>query len=909
MFIMKHIYRKKNNWRLIAVIIVATFYNICITSCVNNSHDGGRKVYLNRCVIYDNNGNELLIQRGDTATLIGKDNLLINDHLIKVDDSFIEKYCCDNSNSIKNDISEIPNDKGDGNYVKLEKDRDFEDKCMGESNSGSKTFSGAKFECLTTTGELCSKHTRPFLILGSSTYHPLSSVNNKDLSPIKIEETNLPIMPEDFYIYNDSLYVRFEKIDKLSIRIYYGLQKEVVKDITADGKLHAIPVVNDADTFRISSPNRLSYLICATHPQPELVIFDNKDIAEIESQKSDLSNIIQKYPWYLWFCIIVVVIELIILLLVIIKKVINSNVISEFIKKHFRSTSTNIEIKRFEIPDKHALSKVKFITRNTVKKGVNTKVMLCGLVPIVKTDALTYIEYLFKNYYPKKEQALYNFLKDQTTSSDTSDESESMTLKVPYYVKDLLDNDSEDTWEKNKKLDGYRKSLPNIDAIHPLIQHDGLDNVIYFDLPDSESNKGNSWEQLEDVLARLSEVVSEELKPSVNDIRVNLDNIRKEHEDYVNVLRQSLKDASDNLSKQEILLSSEQSKNKQLSSEIEKLQHDFNDKLKEKVAAVKEELDSTKEELDLINKNLKETNNQFESLKREQETLSNNYQELTIKKKAVDSELSNIKTVHKKEIEKQERQHKEAMDKAERNYQSSLKHQQEEFDRAMADYTRLFRRYEGCEPYTHAACEFLNALSLLQQEKVKMSCKIAAKSLDEAEMDTFNYYYTAVTNKYYIAVEGLDIEGFSKELTYLDETGMTRTGKELDQILKTSTPEKYVEDLRYRAYDSLFKRLCGAAIVLSDDLGSLNHLCPKAASSADIEVFSKITKTLLTATRNMGYTPVYVKLFTPYSDYAEISVEKTVNLEGTNKNDITEVLEMAVNYGTQQAKTKVSANI
>ena len=58
---------------------------------------------------------------------------------------------------------------------------------------------------------------------------------------------------------------------------------------------------------------------------------------------------------------------------------------------------------------------------------------------------------------------------------------------------------------------------------------------------------------------------------------------------------------------------------------------------------------------------------------------------------------------------------------------------------------------------------------------------------------------------------------------------------------------------------------------------------------------------------NMGYNPVYVELFTPYSDYAEISVEKTVNLEGTNKNDITEVLEMAVNYGTQQSKTKVSA--
>lgn len=905
---MKCIIRKEIVWRFLLVIVIASCINICITSCGNKSDDGSRTVYLSRCVVYDHNDKKMLIQRGDSATLIGKDYLLINNRHIKVDDNFVNQYCYENINSIKSDISVIPNNNGNGEYVKLEKDRDFEGKC-GESNTGNVTFSGAKFECFATTGENCGKHTRPLLILGSSTYHPISSVSSTDLPPIKIEEANKPIMPEDFFIYDDTLFVRFKKNDSLAIRIFYGLQTKVVKDLTADGNLHAISIVNDIDTFRISCPNRLSYLICATHPHPELVVFEDKEVSKIDSLNGDLSDNTQNFPWYIWLCIIVVVIELIILLLVIVRKIISSSIVTEFIKKYVKSTEQNVKIKRFQVPDRHPLAKVKFITRKTEQKGNSTKVMLCGMIQIVKTDALSYIEYLFENYYPKKDQALYKYLEDQITSSKEIDESDSLTLNIPFYIEDYLENDSEDTWKKNKKLGGYRKSLPNIDAIHSDVQHENSGNVIIFDLQNSESRKGSSWENLEVDLTKLSGVVSEELKPSVNAIRDNIDIIKKEHEDSVKMLRQSLKEAADSLSKQEILLGTERSKNKQLNTELEKLQHDFNDKLKEKVAAVKEELAGTKEMLDLTNRNLKETNSQLESLKREHKSLSDKHQELTIKKKAVDSELSNIKTIHKTEIEKQERQHKEAMDKAERNYQSSLKHQQEEFDRAMADYARLFRRYGGCESYTHAACEFLNALSLLQQEQVKMSRKIAAKSLDETEMDTFNYYYTAVTNKFHKAVDGLDIEGLSTELTCLDETSMTRTDKVLDQILKTSTPEKYVEDLRYRVYDSLFKRLCGAAIVLSDDLGSLNRLCPKAASSADVEVFSKITKTLLKATHNMGYNPVYVELFTPYSDYAEISVEKTVNLEGTNKNDITEVLEMAVNYGTQQSKTKVSANI
>ena len=226
--------RIEKGWRFLLVIVIASCINICITSCGKKSDHGSRTVYLNRCVVYDHNGNKLLIQRGDSATLRGTNYLLINNSYIKVDDNFVTQYCYENINSIKSDICEIPNENGNGEYVKLEKDRDFEEKCS-ESNTGNVKFSGAKFECFQVDGDPCSNHSRPLLILGSSTYHPLSSVKATDMPYIKIEEKNMPVYPKEFFIYNDSLYVRFQKDDTLSIRIYYGLQTKVVKDLTADG--------------------------------------------------------------------------------------------------------------------------------------------------------------------------------------------------------------------------------------------------------------------------------------------------------------------------------------------------------------------------------------------------------------------------------------------------------------------------------------------------------------------------------------------------------------------------------------------------------------------------------------------------------------------------------------------------
>lgn len=891
----------KNFLQLLSTIIAFATLNMYMMSCNTAPCDGGKKVFLSKCIVYDNNNNNLLINNGDSAILSNEFFLLINDRLIKVDDNFVKKYCHEDINDIKNDISPIENKEGNGKYVELEKEREFDDKCLGKNGKGIVTFSGAKFECFQIDDDSCSKHSRPLLILGSSSYHPHSSVKANEMRSMKLEEKNRPIYPEEFFIYNDSLYVRFYKDDSLSVRIYYGLQTEVVKDITADGNLHIIPIENGADTFRIASPNRLSYLICATHPNSELVIFDNNSA----TLNSELCSKHPKYPWYIWLCIIIVFIELVISLFVIIRIICYSNTIKNFIKNFDKKNEQKIRIKRMELPDN--LSKVKFIACNINKKRINQKVMLCGMIQIEKSIAQKYVDYLFENYYPKKDQALSKYLEDQTRDAELLNEF--VTLKVPFYIKDCLSNDCEDKWVENKKLGVYRKSLPNFDIINTDVQQEKLDNVIEFNLDASYNCKMNSWEQLQDTIAKMSELVPENLNSMVGDISAIIDSIKKEHSDFVNVLRESLKNASENLSKQEILLGTEKANNKQLKLKIESLQLDFNEKLNEKIYGIKEELEKTRENFEVTNRKLIETNGKFEKLKDDHKKIEKELHELTKQKKAVDKELSGIKNEHQKEIQRIESQHKEVLDKTERSFNALLKHQKEEFERAMSDYVRLFSRYAGCEAYTNYAKQFFDLLAQLQQAQMNLFSVVSAREIDDVEKDNFNYYFTAVANKFNKAINGLKVDEYSKELVDLDETGMTRTGKVIDKILKTSTKEKYVDDLRYRVYEDLFRQLCGAAIVLSDDLGSLHSLCPQAVHLSDVTQFQELTEQLLHVTLDMGYKPVYVKLFTSYSDYEDISVEKTVNLEGTKKNDVTEVLSMAVNYGTHKDKTKVSANI
>lgn len=882
---------KKIFFKLFLTFLAIVALNCFIMSCDKAHDDSGKIVFLNQCIVSDSNKNELLIHRGDSAILLNDNLIKINNYFVKVDSNFINNYCYENKTEII-DISPINNENGKGEYVRLEKDRNFSVECEGK-HSNIVVFSGAKNECFQVS-EVCEKHSRPWLILASSKYHPTEAVNEGNMPTIKNTDIKNPIYPKDFFMYRDSLYVRFQKQDNLKISIYYGLRNEVVTRLEADGVLHAIPVVTATDTFRIACPDRLSYLICATHPKSVSVIFESKT----NNTPDILNTNTQKYPWYIWLCIIVVLTELVILLFFIIRKIYKRYTEKRSNESNTGQLSIMNDPKEKTLNEKDSLFNTHFVT---LTKKHNKKVMWRDEIQITSSNATRYIEYLLTNYYPEKDEKLKEYLNNQNLAQ--SNEDDIVTLQIPLYIRknEQADTDSQDKWIQFKQTKAYYKLLPNLEDINS--------NTTDAIAQDLDTPKVTSWKQIHEALNQMSDSVSEDLKPKVNDICNYIDGIRKVQEETVNNLRSSLTNTTNKLSQTEILLTSEREDTKKLNLELETLQKSFDEKLNKKTAEVKKELKDTKEELVLIQKNLTEANNKFNDLDKMYKKTKDDYEKLTKQKKAVDTELLGIKQKHQKEIQEIETQHKKILNEKEQSYQSSLIQQKEDFERAMSDYVRLFRRYAGCEAYTNYTKQFFELLAKLQQAQMKLSSNVLERAIDDAEKDNFNYYFTAIINKFNKAITGLKLDEYRKELLDLNETGMTRTGKVIDQILKTSSQRKYVDDLRYRIYEDLFKQLCGASIVLSDDLGSLHKLCPLAVQQSDVTPFPKLTEQLLIATSKMGYKPVYVKLFTPYSDYAEISVEKTVNLEGTKKNDVTEILSMAINYGTHNDKTKVSANI
>ena len=521
---------------------------------------------------------------------------------------------------------------------------------------------------------------------------------------------------------------------------------------------------------------------------------------------------------------------------------------------------------------------------------------------MTNSESNEYIDMLFAEYYPEDNIALRQYLQNNKLSTDNfNDNGEALvTLKVLYCVSDM----QEEGWKPFGQT-AYLRPLPKPGkAKRGKAATQGEETTNGTQATTDGEQLSESQPQPALTLRQAIETLRQDLPEDKQDIQVRLmellSNEEQQHKDKEDRLRNQLQKSQDEVLKIQGLFDAELTTSTNLQNQLENERKTFAERLKKDTEKVQKELYDTKEQLK-ANKNEAEKKLDKEKKRHEQEEKA-----LTEKHQ---HEVKKLNDDHQKYLNSLVATHTATMEEKERTYNASLKRQKEDFDKAMADYVRLFTPYGGCGEYTKAACSMLTTVRDLTLGQNRLSASVAAKDIADEDKDLFNYYFASVTNKYHKVVDSLDVEGFAKELSDLEATGMTRTKGRIDNILSTSSPDKYVADLRYRVYEALMKQLCGAAIVLSDDLLSLPRLCPQAVTTSDVSKFGDITKKLLKATTDMGYSPAYVQLFTPYSDYADISVEKTTDLEGIGKGCVTEVLAMAVNYGTQKAKTQVSANM
>lgn len=201
---------------------------------------------------------------------------------------------------------------------------------------------------------------------------------------------------------------------------------------------------------------------------------------------------------------------------------------------------------------------------------------------------------------------------------------------------------------------------------------------------------------------------------------------------------------------------------------------------------------------------------------------------------------------------------------------------------------------------------FFKTIHQLEKE-AHILCKkvVGDSSVRDEDKDDFNYYYMRIYIKYYRDFDYSKLREYESALEYIATTGRILKNNPLWDFL-TEQEDKSISTLSKWLYRELLHNLCGSAVTFADDMASLSVFCP--ALEIGSNQFEQLSSQLLNETREMGFEPVYVKLFTPYTNYLNVRVDKSIMMTGFNKNDIMEVLHMGVNYQNTSDMTHVTIN-
>ena len=201
---------------------------------------------------------------------------------------------------------------------------------------------------------------------------------------------------------------------------------------------------------------------------------------------------------------------------------------------------------------------------------------------------------------------------------------------------------------------------------------------------------------------------------------------------------------------------------------------------------------------------------------------------------------------------------------------------------------------------------FFKTIHQLEKE-AHILCKkvVGDSSVRDEDKDDFNYYYMRIYIKYYRDFDYSKLREYESALEYIATTGRILKNNPLWDFL-TEQEDKSISTLSKWLYRELLHNLCGSAVTFADDMASLSVFCP--ALEIGSNQFEQLSSQLLNETREMGFEPVHVKLFTPYTDYLNVRVDKSVQMKGFKKNDVMEVLHMGVNNHNNTDMTHVTIN-
>jgi len=173
------------------------------------------------------------------------------------------------------------------------------------------------------------------------------------------------------------------------------------------------------------------------------------------------------------------------------------------------------------------------------------------------------------------------------------------------------------------------------------------------------------------------------------------------------------------------------------------------------------------------------------------------------------------------------------------------------------------------------------------------------------------YFYQKSMNKFVAATENKTIQAWLAELPQFAQSGLYSTDKysQLRSVLgEYKTPQDQIKSFKFRLHHDLMNIYGGAALIMLQELSSLQQLSGVNIDKSIQQYFSRSLQTLRDGLINLDYQVVYVDLFTKFTGSDNFKSVGSVAVDAFEKEVVLEVKKMAIRYGVSNEKTEVIIN-
>lgn len=327
------------------------------------------------------------------------------------------------------------------------------------------------------------------------------------------------------------------------------------------------------------------------------------------------------------------------------------------------------------------------------------------------------------------------------------------------------------------------------------------------------------------------------------------------------------------------------------------------------------EEEDNKVDLESANKIINDLNDRIVLLRKSTETEIN---DLTVRKTELEEELENAKNdLNGVRSEKEKFEHKYKVcntalideKKKKETAEEKVAELRQELDsekQASKDYNDLLVFYKPCVDVAKIAMAIIVAVGKAEA----MVCDLYEKYKENGhDIDTFCYYMERIAQKYRKSLKKLNDQEilYNAELRLLSETGLAKKSGWIDKMMTGKKHEEKSGVFINRLYNDYFSMYVGPSIIMVEEYA---YLLEAMVPDVDISItkrFVEFSKEIQKNAKALNYEICYARPITPISNYSNVKNEEYVDAgDRFAKDTIFEVIEMAVNYGSNRLTTKVS---